>query len=85
MATASHQEIISPIRTEKPDLMFSAPSINPEPVELDSTPASPDKVRARRASRDELLAGLGGEEKEVSCCLTQPVHDCCGMQGTVSR
>jgi hypothetical protein len=65
MATAS-QDIISPVITEKPELIFSAPSINSEPVELDSTPASPDKVRTRRASRDELLAELDGEEKEVS-------------------
>jgi hypothetical protein len=65
MATAS-QDIISPVTTEKPELIFSAPSINSEPVELDSTPASPDKVRTRRASRDELLAELDGEEKEVS-------------------
>lgn len=64
MATAS-QDIISPIKTENPELIFSAPSINAAPIELDSTPASPDKVRARRASRDELLAELSGEEKEV--------------------
>ena len=79
MATASHQEIISPIRTEKPDLVFSTPSINPEPVELDSTPASPDKVRARRASRDELLAGLGGEEKEVSYYFARQFLTCYDM------
>lgn len=62
---ASTQEIVSPIRTDRPELTLSAASINAEPVELDSTPASPDKVRARRASRDELLAELGGEQKEV--------------------
>jgi hypothetical protein len=65
---APSQEIISPIRTMKPELPLSAPSINPEPVELDSTPASPEKMRIRRASRDELLAELDGEEKEV-CIL----------------
>lgn len=64
MATAS-QDFVSPIRTVKPELPLSAPSINPEPVELDSTPTSPEKLRARRASRDELLAELDGEEKEV--------------------
>lgn len=64
MATAS-QDVISPITTEKPELVVSAASINSEPVELDSTPASPEKVRARRASRDELLAELDEEEKEV--------------------
>jgi len=62
---ATSQEIISPIKAMKPELPLSAPSINPEPVELDSTPASPEKMRVRRASRDELLAGLDGEEQEV--------------------
>ena len=55
----------------KPELPLSAPSINPEPAELDSTPASPEKVRARRVSRDEMLAELGGEEKEVSVVLDE--------------
>jgi hypothetical protein len=68
MATTD-QEIISPIKTVKPEHPLSAPSINPEPVELDSTPASPEKMRIRRASRDELLAELDGEEKEV--CILQ--------------
>ena len=64
MATVE-QDVVSPVRTVKPELPLSVPSINSEPVELDSTPASPEKMRARRASRDELLAELGGEEKEV--------------------
>lgn len=63
---SSNQEVISPIRTEKPDFIISAASINAEPVELDSTPASPSKVRPRGASRDELIAELSEEEKEVS-------------------
>ena len=67
MATVE-QDVVSPVRTVKPELPLSVPSINSEPVELDSTPASPEKMRARRASRDELLAELGGEEKEV--CVT---------------
>lgn len=75
MATAS-QDIVSPIRTEKPELIFSAPSINSEPVELDSTPASADKMRARRASRDELLAELGGEEKEVCIPARSDIFQC---------
>jgi hypothetical protein len=64
MATSSDQ-VVSPIDTAKPELVISAQSINAEPVELDGTPTSPDKVRGRRASRDELLAGLDEEEKEV--------------------
>jgi hypothetical protein len=71
MATAG-QDVVSPIRTVKPELPLSAPSINSEPVELDSTPASPEKMRARRASRDELLAELGGEEKEVCVFAVVP-------------
>jgi hypothetical protein len=64
MAT-SNDQVVSPIDTAKPEFIISAQSINAEPVELDSTPASPEKVRARRASRDELIAELGEEEKEV--------------------
>jgi hypothetical protein len=64
MATLSDQ-VVSPIDTAKPEFIISAQSINAEPIELDGTPTSPEKVRARRASRDELLAGLGGKEKEV--------------------
>jgi len=71
MATVE-QDVISPIRTVKPELPLSVPSINSEPVELDSTPTSPEKVRARRASRGELLAELGGEEKEV--CVISDDH-----------
>ena len=73
MSTAS-QDVVSPIRTMKPELPLSAPSINSEPVELDSTPTSPEKLRARRASRDELLAELDGEEKEVCLCLMSSSH-----------
>ena len=65
MATSS-DKVVSPIDTAKPEFIISSQSINSEPVELDGTPASPEKVRARRASRDELLAGLDEEEKEVS-------------------
>lgn len=56
--SSSTDEVVSPVATERPQLIISAASINSEP-------ASPAKVRARRASRDELLAELGGEEKEV--------------------
>jgi hypothetical protein len=68
MASSSDQ-VVSPVDTAKPEFIISAQSINSEPVELDGTPASPEKVRARRASRDELIAGLGVEEKEVGICL----------------
>lgn len=64
--STSNDQIVSPIDTAKPEFIISAQSINAEPVELDSTPTSPEKVRARRASRDELLAELGADEKEVS-------------------
>jgi hypothetical protein len=64
MAT-SNDQVVSPVDTIKPEFILSAQSINAEPVELDSTPTSPEKLRARRASRDELLAELGEAEKEV--------------------
>jgi len=64
--SASSEQVVSPVDTEKPEFVISAQSINAEPVELDSTPTSPEKVRARRASRDELLAELGEKEKKVS-------------------
>jgi hypothetical protein len=64
MSTSSDQ-VVSPISTDKPEFIISAQSINAEPVELEGTPTSPEKLRARRASRDELLAELGEEEKEV--------------------
>jgi hypothetical protein len=69
MSTSTDQ-VVSPIDTAKPEFIVSAQSINSEPVELDGTPTSPDKVRARRASRDELLARLDGQEKEV-CVFEQ--------------
>lgn len=57
----------------KPELTVSAASINNEPIELDSTPLSPDEVRlARRGSKAEALAaldaekGLSSAEREVS-------------------
>jgi hypothetical protein len=68
--STSNDQIVSPIDTAKPEFIISAQSINAEPVELDSTPTSPEKVRARRASRDELLAELGEAEKEV-CLFAQ--------------
>ena len=65
--STSNDQVVSPVDTAKPEFIISAQSINAEPVELDSTPTSPEKVRARRASRDELLAELGEAETEV--CL----------------
>lgn len=65
MASASETPI-SPVTDSKPELTISAPSINAEPVELDSTPASPENVRnGRRASKPEALEELSPEEKEV--------------------
>lgn len=63
----STAEPISPIGASKPELTLSAASINSEPVELDGTPTSPERVRqSRRGSRDDALKGLSAEEKEVS-------------------
>lgn len=79
--TTSNDEVVSPVATERPELIISAASINSEPVELDSVPASPSKVRARRVSRDELLAELDGVEKEVGFCFfCLVVQRCLGVE-----
>jgi hypothetical protein len=65
MADASETPI-SPVTMSKPELTISAPAVNEEPVELDSTPASPEKVRlGRRGSKTEVLGDLSPEEREV--------------------
>jgi hypothetical protein len=65
MADASETPI-SPVTASKPELTISAPAVNEEPVELDSTPTSPEKVRlGRRGSKTEVLADLSPEEREV--------------------
>jgi len=75
---ASNEQVVSPVDTEKPHFIISAQSINAEPVELDSTPTSPEKLRARRASRDEVLAELGEEEKKVGSfsAVDEPALNC---------
>jgi hypothetical protein len=73
MASASETPI-SPVTDSKPELTISAPSINAEPVELDSTPASPENVRnGRRASKPEALEELSPKEKEVGRIVVQLV------------
>ncbi|GIZ43649.1 hypothetical protein CKM354_000686600 [Cercospora kikuchii] len=43
---ASNDEtIVSPVTTRAPDLTASIAAVNAQPVELDSTPTSPEKVR----------------------------------------
>lgn len=58
---------ISPVGVSKPELTITAASINNEPVELDSTPTSPEKSR-RRGSKAEALEQLAPEEQEVCRC-----------------
>lgn len=71
----SSETPISPVAVSKPELTISAPAVNDEPVELDSTPTSADKATpGRRGSKAEGLAELGPEEQEVrliapSCSL----------------
>lgn len=53
---------ISPVtRTANPEISVSAAAINNEPVELDSTPTSPEEQRRRRSSKDDVSP----QEKEV--------------------
>lgn len=53
---------VSPVGASKPEISVSAPAINNEPVELDSTPTSPEELRKRRGSKEEVLTA---EEREV--------------------
>lgn len=62
----SAENPISPVDVSKPELTISAPSLNEEPVELDSTPTSPENVRnGRQGSKAEVIAQMSPEEKEV--------------------
>ncbi|KAK5124253.1 hypothetical protein LTR85_001956 [Meristemomyces frigidus] len=53
---------ISPVGQSKPELTISAAPINDEPVELDGTPTSPERLR--RGSKPLVLESLGPEERE---------------------
>jgi hypothetical protein len=55
---------ISPVGVSKPEISVSAAAINSEPVELDSTPTSPEELQKRRGSKDEISP----EDKEVRRC-----------------
>lgn len=59
---------ISPVGATKPEISVSAPAINNEPVELDSTPTSPEELKKRRGSKEDAVA-LTEEEKEVDIRL----------------
>ncbi|KAK4550359.1 hypothetical protein LTR36_003326 [Oleoguttula mirabilis] len=53
---------ISPVGQINPELTISAASINNEPVELDGTPTSPERLR--RGSKPLVLENLGTAERE---------------------
>lgn len=53
---------VSPVGASKPEISVSAPAINDQPVELDSTPTSPEESRKSRGSKEESLTP---EEREV--------------------
>lgn len=54
---------ISPVdAANKPEISISAAPVNNEPVELDSTPTSPEEQRRRRGSKEE---NVSAEEQEV--------------------
>ncbi|WPH02534.1 Hypothetical protein R9X50_00539900 [Acrodontium crateriforme] len=55
---------ISPIRVNRPELTISPAAINSEPVELDSTPASPETVKRRGSKTTMLEMALTPEEQE---------------------
>ncbi|KAL9532089.1 hypothetical protein SMMN14_04703 [Sphaerulina musiva] len=47
---SSSETPVSPLATRGPDLTFTIPAINAQPVELDSTPTSPEKTRRLAAA-----------------------------------
>ncbi|TKX23668.1 hypothetical protein C1H76_4183 [Elsinoe australis] len=62
---------VSPVRTNKPELRIDAAAINSEPVELDGTPTTPARLRARAAdshispqTTNDAGAPLSNEEKQ---------------------
>lgn len=61
---ANTQTPISPVTTSKPpEFTISAPAVNSEPVELDSTPTSAEKVHdLKHGSKPEQLSP---EEQKV--------------------
>ncbi len=66
MMAAASETPISPVGVSKPELTISAPAVNEEPVGLDGTPSSHEKVKTgRRGSKAEGMADLDPEEREV--------------------
>lgn len=66
---------VSPVSGSKhPELTLSAASVdvNTEPVELDATPTSPERLRERRGSKADGLMQLSAEERDVE--PPRPVH-----------
>ncbi|KAK3046579.1 hypothetical protein LTR09_011927 [Extremus antarcticus] len=58
---------VSPVSGSKhPELTLSAASVdvNTEPVELDATPTSPERLRERRGSKADGLMQLSAEERD---------------------
>ena len=55
---------VSPMKESRPELTISAASINSEPVELDGTPTSPERLR--RESRATALEEMSPGDREVS-------------------
>lgn len=58
MASQSN-ELISPVTTKSPEFIITTAAINDEPIELDSTPMSPDK------SKVTLPESMTSEEQQV--------------------
>lgn len=71
---SSSETPVSPIATRGPDLTFTIPAINAQPVELDSTPTSPEKTRrlaaAASGQADASPSSLMDREVLLSFFLT---------------
>ncbi|KAF1819539.1 uncharacterized protein K489DRAFT_412848 [Dissoconium aciculare CBS 342.82] len=60
---SSAQDLVSPVGTTRPAFVISSAAINAIPVELDSTPASVDQVRAaRRGSKAMALDAIEADK-----------------------
>lgn len=71
---ASNDEtIVSPVTTRAPDLTASIAAVNAQPVELDSTPTSPEKVRrsSRAIALEQAETKLTPAEQEVRHALCE--------------
>ncbi|PNS20258.1 Peregrin [Sphaceloma murrayae] len=57
---------VSPVRTNKPELRIDAAAINDIPVELDGTPTTPARLRARATDGHERQQHAPAADEPIS-------------------